>query len=139
MFFNVLSHCNIKLFRIASLKRASSSGLGRKLAFVRQPHTQCHSLASLVTAGPAPGSGCNSSLPGHAPPAALLKTPASHRLICLTGNVFCRWRYASDWHHTLQNQNLSTSWQGFFRFPLGMGKCKKKAHECHQGLGANKE
>lgn len=69
----------------------------------------------------------------------LLETPASHILLWVTRNVFCRWRHGSHWHHMLQNQNLSTSLQGRCRFPLGMEKCKKKAHECHQGLGANKE
>lgn len=67
------------------------------------------------------------------------KAPASHLPIWLTGNVFWRWRHASGWHHAPQNQNLSTSLQGFFSFPLGMEKCKKKAHECHQGLSAKKE
>jgi len=41
-------------------------------------------------------------------------------------NVFCRWRRYSDGHHTLQNQNLSVSLEGFCRFPLGMENTRER-------------
>lgn len=124
MFLSIVSHCNIKLFRTASLKHASSSGLGRKLPLSHIPTCSATGIPGdsrscswqwlqQLCARP-----CTTS--SHR---ALLKTPASHLLIWLTGNVFCRWRRASDKHHTLQDQNLSTALQACFRFPLGTEKC----------------
>ena len=56
----------------------------------------------------------------------VLETPTSHHHIWVTGNIFCRWRHSSEWHHTLQNENLSISLGGFCRFPLGTENIRKR-------------
>lgn len=56
----------------------------------------------------------------------MLKIPTSQHHIWVTGNVLCRWRHSSDWHHALQNQNLSISLEGFCRFPLGTENRRKR-------------